>query len=138
MVKMMWLVAVLLLAALITLWSWPNRQEQERVSSGLRAAELGAKLSFAENLHKEKFGAYTRDFSRLGAVLGEAMPCPLEQAHTVLACPDYHYTVTGGTLIARRKADPEIYVTFGLASGEVDCSHALPDLQREPICSAFE
>lgn len=130
--------AVFIMIALGILWGWPAQQEQGRIRSGLRAAELGAKLSFAENLHKDKFGAYTRDFSRLGIVLEEEMPCPLEKANTVLACPDYHYTVEGDILVSRFQPDPRIYVSFGLTDGYVDCSHAQPELQQELICSAEE
>ncbi len=120
------------------LWHWVGQREQQRVDSGLRAAELGAKLAFAENLHKEKFGAYTRDFSRLGAILGEEMPCPLEQANTILACTGYQYRVQDGLLIARWQHNPQVYLAFGLADGAIDCSHALPALQKEPICSPLE
>lgn len=120
------------------LWHWAGHREQQRVDSGLRAAELGAKLAFAENLHKEKFGAYTRDFSRLGAMLGEEMPCPLEQANTVLACTGYGYRVQDGILTVRWQHNPAVYLAFGLADGSVDCSHALPALQKEPICSPLE
>ena len=120
------------------LWHWAGQREQQRVRSGLRAAELGAKLAFAENLHKEKFGAYTRDFSRLGAVLGEDIPCLLEQANTVLACSDYRYRIHDGILVAQWQNNPEVYLAFGLADGAVDCSHALPSLQQEPICSPLQ
>lgn len=130
--------AVFIVIVLGILWSWPGRQEEARVRSGLRAAELGAKLAFAENVHKDKFGAYTRDFSRLGAVLEEEMPCPLKKANTVLACSDYRYTVEGNILMAQHQAKPGVYITFGLVDGYVDCSHALTDLQQEPICSAWE
>ena len=132
------LFAVLIAVAAAGMWGWSSRREQLRTDCGLRAAELGAKLAFAENVHREKFGAYTRDFSRLGAMLGEALPCPLEEAHTVLACPDYRYRVQGTTLVARWQQDPAVYIAFGLEDGSVDCSHALADLQQEPICSAWE
>ena len=133
-----WVGFVLLLVAAALLAGWPSRREQQRVSSGLRAAELGAKLAFDENLYKEKFGVYTRDFARLGSALGEELPCPLEQNNTVLACPAYRYTVQGDFLRVVSQADPAVYFTFGLASGEIDCSHAPAAAQQAELCSAWE
>ena len=129
---------VLLIVALAILWGWPARQERARVRSGLRAAELGAKLAFAENVHREKFGAYTQNFTRLSAVLGEELPCPLAEEGTELACASYRYRVTGNILTVWQAADPSVYFTFGLSSGQVDCSHAPADVQSAPLCSALE
>lgn len=132
-----WLVFGLLIVAAVGLASWPGLREQARVRSGLRAAELGAKLAFAENVYRERFGAYTRDLARLGTVLEEPLPCPLEEENTVLSCPDYRYSVEGDMLTAVSQADPSVYITFGLTNGRVDCSHALQALRKEVLCSAF-
>ena len=116
----------------------PAQREKSRVRAQVRAAELGAQLAFAENVYKEKFGSYTSDFSRLSTVLDEELPCPLQENNTVLACPDYRYYVQGPWLAAHLQADPAVYLLFGLASGQVDCSHAPSALQQSPLCSVLE
>ncbi|MCQ2410830.1 MAG: hypothetical protein MJ053_05030 [Elusimicrobiaceae bacterium] len=116
----------------------PAQREKSRVRAQVRAAELGAKLSFAENVYKEKFGVYTRDFSRLVTALGEELPCPLQENNTVLTCPDYRYYVQGPWLMAYQQTDPAVYITFGLESGQIDCSHAPSALQQSPLCYVLE
>ena len=126
---------LIVFCAFVGLWRWPSYRQEQRVRSGVSAAELGAKMAFAENLYRERFGGFTPDFARLFAVLEESVPCPLEREDTVLACEGYQFHVEGNLLVLQWQ---EGYMTFGLADGRIDCTQAPASVKKAPLCSAFE
>lgn len=131
-----WGSTLVVFVLVIALWSWPKYMAKRNADSGLRAAELGAMLAFAQSTYKAKHGVYAFNLENLQSELDDPLPCPLSEDKSQLLCDDYTYYLDGVQLVAVQKADPLVWFTYDLPRGVIDCSHGPEDVRQSMLCTA--
>jgi len=130
-----WGSTLVALILVVTLWSWPKYMAKQKATSGLRAAERGAMLAFAQSTYLSKHGVYAFNLEQLQSELDEPLPCPLSENKSQLLCDDYTYYLDGVRFLAVQNADPSFWFEYDLLHGVIDCSHAPADAQQSVLCA---